>query len=380
MDRLCSGREDRLVIPWASPLAQYQAHQSAIQVAISRVLESGNYILGGEVDAFERAFADYCGAAHAVGVGSGTDALILALKALDIGPGDEVIAVSHTALATAAAIVAVGATPVLVDIDPQFYTIDPARIEAAVGFRSKAIIAVHLYGQAADMDAIGVIAKRRGLRVVEDCAQAAGGRYHGRAVGSIGDIACFSFYPTKNLGAIGDGGMVVTADVALASRVRRLRQYGWDDARRTSETGLNSRLDPIQAAILGAKLPYLDGDNARRAAIATRYDQGLGNLPLSVPPKRPDTNHAYHLYVIACDDRDGLMAHLTGNKIGSAVHYPVPIHLEGGYAPRVVVEKGGLPVTMKFVDRILSLPIYPELGDADVDRVIAAIRSFYKAS
>ena len=344
-----------------------------------RVLESGTYILGNEVVSFERAFADYCGVAHAVGVGSGTDALMLALKALGIGPGDEVITVSHTAVATVAAILATGAAPVLVDIDATYYTIDPARIEEAVTPRSKAIIAVHLYGQAADMDAIVAIGKRRGLRIVEDCAQAAGGRYHDLRVGSIGDVACFSFYPTKNLGAIGDGGMVVAADAELASRVRRLRQYGWDEARQTREIGLNSRLDPLQAAILGVKLPHLDADNIRRAAIANRYQQALGDLPLTLPTARQQATHVYHLYVVGCDDRDGLMAHLATHKIGSAMHYPVPVHCQNGYAQHVIVPKNGLPVTAELADRILSLPIYPELSDFEVDRVIESVRGFHKS-
>ena len=380
MDRLCPGCENRIVIPWASPLAQYRAHEKEIQAAIMRVLESGAYILGDEVESFERALANFCGVPHAIGVGSGTDALIVALRALAIGPGHEVITVSHTAVATVAAILATGATPVLVDVDPTYYTIDPARIEDAITPRSKAIVAVHLYGQAADMDAIAALGKRRGLRVVEDCAQAAGGRYRDRRIGSLSDIACFSFYPTKNLGGIGDGGMVVAADAELAARVRRLRQYGWDEARQTREIGLNSRLDPLQAAILRAKLPYLDTDNARRAAIAKRYDQGFAGLPLNAPAVRPKTIHTFHLYVIACDDRAGLMAHLADQRIGSAVHYPVPVHRQNGYVEWAVVPTSGLPVTSKLVDRILSLPIYPEFSDDDVDRVIACIRSYFGAS
>lgn len=344
---------------------------------MARVLESGSYILGDEVDAFERAFADYCGTVHAIGVGSGTDALILALKALDIGAGDEVITVSHTALATVAAILATGATPVLVDVEEDYYTIDPAKIESAITPRSKAIVVVHLYGQAADVAAIVRIGQRRGLRIIEDCAQAAGGRYGNRRVGSLGDVGCFSFYPTKNLGAIGDGGMVITADAALASRLRRLRQYGWDERRQTQEIGLNSRLDTLQAAILGAKLPSLEAENSRRAAIAARYDRGLGDLPLTVPPMRQMTDHAYHLYVVACEKRDDLMAHLAAQKIGSAVHYPLAVHRQRDYADRVVVSEDGLPVTMRLVDRILSLPVYPELGDDDVDRIIDSVRSYF---
>jgi dTDP-4-amino-4,6-dideoxygalactose transaminase len=285
--------------------------------------------------------------------------------------------VSHTAVATAAAVLAVGATPVLVDIDPH-YTLDPARIDFAVTRRTKAILAVHLYGQAADMDAIGAMAWRHGLRMIEDCAQAAGGSYRGKRVGSLGDIACFSFYPTKNLGAIGDGGAVVTGDAGLAARVRRLRQYGWDESRKTREIGLNSRLDPLQAAILKVKLPGLDTDNARRGAIARRYGNGFAGLPMTLPAAREGTSHVYHLYVVACDDRDGLMAHLHGDEIGSTVHYADPVHRQPGYAERVRVPDAGLPATEKAAARILTLPLYPELSDAQVDRVIASIRGFYR--
>jgi dTDP-4-amino-4,6-dideoxygalactose transaminase len=361
----------------ASPLAQYRAHEAAMRAAIARVLDSGSYILGEEVEAFERAFATYCGVAQAVGVGSGTDALILALKALDIGLGDEVITVSHTAVATVAAIIACGATPVLVDVDPLYFTIDPASIEAAITPRSKAIIAVHLYGQAAAIKEVTAIARPRGLFVLEDCAQAAGARYEGRHVGGIGDIGCFSFYPTKNLGAIGDGGMVVTSDDALGARVRRLRQYGWDDARVTHEVGVNSRLDPVQAAILAAKLPHLDADNARRAAVARRYAEGLAGLPITLPAVRPHATHAFHLYVVACELRDALMAHLTKCGIGCGIHYPAPVHRQKGYAERVVLPPRGLPITEQLVARIVSLPMYPELLDAGVDATIAAVLGFY---
>lgn len=378
MDRLRSGSEDRFVIPWANPLAQYHSHESEILAAMARVLESNSYILGQEVESFESAFADFCGMAHGVGVGSGTDALILALRALGIGAGDEVITVSHTAVATVAAILACGATPVLVDVDAAYYTIDPACIEAAITSRSKAIVAVHLYGQPADMDAITAIGRRRKLRIVEDCAQATGGRHRGRRVGGLGDIACFSFYPTKNLGAIGDGGMVVTADEALASRVRRLRQYGWDESRNTLEIGVNSRLDSLQAAILHTKLPHLDADNVRRAAIASRYDRALAGLPLTLPATSSKDTHVYHLYVVRCEQRDHLQAHLAVHGIGTAVHYPVPVHRQRGYAERIIMSADGLPVTEKYAAQILSLPIYPGLSDEDVDSVAESIRWYYR--
>jgi dTDP-4-amino-4,6-dideoxygalactose transaminase len=364
-------------IPWASPLAQYRAHQAPIQTAIARVLDSGTYILGAEVEAFETAFAAFCDGVRAVGVASGTDALILALKALGIGPGDEVITVSHTAVATAAAILAIGATPVLIDVDDVCLTLDPAGLETAVTPRSKAVIAVHLYGQAADLDPIVAFARRHRLAVIEDCAQASGGRYRGRRLGSIGDIGCFSFYPTKNLGAIGDGGIVLTREPKMAERVRRLRQYGWDDARQTREPGLNSRLDPLQAAILRAKLPHLDADNARRAAIAQRYERGLRGLPITTPKQRAGTQHVYHLYVVAYTQRDALMAHLNEHQVGCAIHYPAPVHRQRGYAERVILPASGLPMTDRICQQILSLPLYPELSDADVDRVIETMRNFF---
>ncbi len=368
------------IIPLASPVAQYRAHKKAIADAIGRVLEGGGYVLGEDVEAFERAFAEYCGAAHAVGVGSGTDALELALRALGIGPGDEVITVSHTAVATAAAVLACGATPVLIDIDRVSYTIDPRLIESAITAKTRAILPVHLYGHAADMDAVLAIARSRNLRVIEDCAQCTGGLHGARRLGSLGDAACFSFYPTKNLGAIGDGGMVVTGNADTAGRVRRLRQYGWDEARKTREVGRNSRLDPLQAGILAAKLPHLDADNARRAAIAARYESGLAGLKLVLPAARAGTTHVYHLYVVQCDDRPSLMTHLRSDRIGAAVHYAAPVHVQVGYAERCVLPKHGLPVTEEIVDKIASLPLYPELTDDEVDLVIASIRRYFGAA
>ena len=367
---------DACMIPWASPAAQYRAREADIKAAVARVLDSGVFVLGEEVESFERAFAAYCGVAHGIGVASGTDALELALRALGIGPGDEVITVSHTAVATAAAVLACGATPVLVDVEASYYTIDPSKIEAAITPRTKAIVPVHLYGQAADMDAVLALARAHELRVIEDCAQSTGGRHGTHRLGSIGDVACFSFYPTKNLGAIGDGGMVITPDADLAARVRRLRQYGWDDARKTHELGRNSRLDPLQAAILAAKLPHLDADNARRAAIAARYDRGLAGTSFVLPTARAGATHVYHLYVLRCDDRSRLTAHLRADQIGSAVHYAEPVHVQKGYAERSVLPKDGLPVTSAIVDKILSLPMYPELTDQEADRVIASLRRY----
>lgn len=365
------------MIPLVSPLAQYRSHASAIDAALRRVADSGYYILGPEVSGFEQAFADYCGAAHAIGVGSGTDALTLALAACGIGAGEEVITVAHTALATVAAIVDAGATPVLVDVDPVHRTMDPAKCEAAITPRTKAVIPVHLYGQPADMDGIMDVARRHHLKVIEDCAQAAGARYRGTRVGSVGNAGCFSFYPTKNLGALGDGGMVVTSDAAVAGLIRKRRQYGWDEQRRARETGFNSRLDPIQAAILSAKLPSLDADNVRRRAIAARYGKGLAGLPLTTPNNRTGTEPVFHLYVIECGSPRVLMKHLDERGIGSAVHYPIPAYRHDGYAPHVIISQDGLPVTERLASQVLSLPMYPELADGDIDRVIAAVRAFH---
>lgn len=366
------------MIPCASPLAQYRAHDVDIRAAVTRVLEQGGYVLGREVENFERAFADYCGIAHAVGVGNGTDALTLTLRAMDIGAGDEVITVSHTALATVAGILAAGAKPVLVDIDPVYYTIDPVKVEAAITRKTRAVIAVHLYGHAADIPALQRICRRNKLKLVEDCAQSTGGLLGDRRLGSIGDAGTFSFYPTKNLGAIGDGGMVVTGNAALADRLRRLRQYGWNDKRETREVGFNSRLDPLQAAILGVKLPHLDADNCRRGAIAEQYSRALADLPLALPKVRPESQHVYHLYAMAGGGRDKLIAHLAAQGVQAGIHYPVPAHRHKGYANEVRLPRAGLPVTMRLVKNTLSLPMYPELGDGDVARVIAAVRSHYE--
>jgi dTDP-4-amino-4,6-dideoxygalactose transaminase len=322
------------------------------------------------VGAFEQSFAAYCGTDYAAGVNSGTDALILTLRALDIGAGDEVITVSHTALATIAAIIASGATPVLVDIDPVYYTMDPECFQKAITSKTKAVIPVHLYGQPADMDTIMEIAKARNLLVVEDCAQATGALYKGRRVGSIGDAGCFSFYPTKNLGAIGDGGMVVTKNEKLFQRIRQLRQYGWDINRHTEEPGLNSRLCEMQAAILNVKLKYLDDDNARRREIALMYNKGLSGLSIKLPKERLDTTHAYHLYVIVSEKRGFLKDRLAENGVLAGVHYPVPGHLHGGYDRQCKSPSAGLLVTEGISGKVLSLPMYPEMTSMQVAQVI----------
>jgi len=366
------------MIPCANPLAQFQSRRDEIVDAVTRVLDGGHYVLGPEVDRLERDFAAYCGVPHAVGVNSGTDALILALRALDVVPGDEVITVSHTALATVAAIIATGATPVLVDIDPVYYTMDPESMRRAVTVRTKVVIPVHLYGQCADMDSILEIAKEHRLAVIEDCAQATGAVYKGNRVGSMGDAACFSFYPTKNLGAIGDGGMVVTGNAALALRVRQLRQYGWNDKRRTEEPGLNSRLDEVQAAILNVKLKYLDADNSRRRELAALYDKALSAQNVKLPKVRPETSHVYHLYVIEVNQRDLLLASLVEAGIAAGVHYPVPAHSHAGYDVCCHLPAAGLPITENLAGAILSLPIYPELSPGEADEVAEKLSSILK--
>jgi dTDP-4-amino-4,6-dideoxygalactose transaminase len=378
VDQLCTHGAGFTLIPISSPLAAFQAQQDDIRARVLAVFDSGAYVLGPEVAGFEQSFSEYCQAAYGIGVKNGTDALILALKALGIGPGDEVVTVSHTALATVSAVLAAGATPVLVDIDPIHYTLDPTALADVITTRTKAIVPVHLYGQAADMDPILEVAARYRIPVIEDCAQATGATYKGRRVGSIGEVSCFSFYPTKNLGAIGDGGMVVTNNRQIADRVRRIRQYGWDESRSTDQLGINSRLDEIQAAILAVKLPLLDRNNDRRTAIARRYSDSFAGLPITVPVERPESAHVYHLYVVSCDDRDGLRQHLMKHQILAGVHYPVAAHRHGGYTSRVSISPKGLASTDRLVNRIISLPIYPELTDMEVERVIVAVSSYFE--
>jgi dTDP-4-amino-4,6-dideoxygalactose transaminase len=372
-------------IPQSSPGRDYQRHQADIDAALRRALTSGWYILGPEVRAFEAEFSAYLGLGEGVGVGNGTDAVELSLRALGVGPGDAVYTVSHTAVATVVGVERTGATPVLVDVDEAIYTMDPASLAQAIaadprpgGCRPAAVVVVHLYGHPADMAAIMDIARSAGLRVVEDCAQAHGARRDGRVASTWGDIASFSFYPTKNLGALGDGGLVATDDAALAARVRELRQYGWRDRYISATPGMNSRLDEVQAAVLRAKLPHLDKDNARRRTIAARYDAALGKSIVQTPAVGPGVEHAFHQYVIRTSDRGALMASLHDSGISTAIHYPVPVHLQPAYAgrlPQVVA----LPVTERIASEIVSLPIFPSLSDAEVDRVVDAILAWARA-
>lgn len=360
------------MIPCSDPLAAYRECQADIDAAIHRVLDSGWYILGDEVRAFEAEFAEYVGVRHGVGVGSGTEALHLALVACGVGPGDEVITVSHTAVATVAAIGLAGATPIFVDIDPSTLTMDPSGIEGVITPRTKAIVVVHLYGNPVSMNEIKDSAAAHKLYVIEDCAQAHGARYRSNMVGSLADIACFSFYPTKNLGAMGDAGAVVTDNDDLAEQVRLCREYGWADRFVSSTAGWNSRLDELHAAVLRVKLRHLDAAIGRRRKWAAIYSTALLDARIGLPVTTPEATHAYHLYVIRSQARDDLMRFLQTREIGVALHYPQPVHRQPAYETGAPL----LPETDKVCSEILSLPMYPQLSEQDINTVVQAIYDF----
>jgi len=369
-----------ITVPQANPGAGYRAHQAEIDEAVSRALGSGWYILGQEVRRFEAEFAAWLGQGTVVGCGNGTDAIALALRGLGIGPGCTVVTVSHTAVATVAAVEMLGATPLLVDIDRATYTMDPTELAAVLDRPPpslppiRAVLPVHLYGQAADLDEIVRLCRQSGAALVEDCAQAHGARLHGQRVGTFGDAATFSFYPTKNLGALGDGGAVALRDASRAADVGALRQYGWHKHYISDAVGVNSRLDELQAAILRVKLRHLDAANARRQAIAAQYDSALAGTTLTPPARRPDAEHVFHLYVVRGPDRDRLQARLRDAGIGSGIHYPMPVHLQPAYAGRVATGPSGLRQTEAASREVLSLPLYPELTDEQVGLVCAALR------
>ena len=344
-----------------------------LRAAVERVLERGWFILGPEVEAFEAEFAAYHGIAHAVAVANGTDAIELALRAAGIGAGDEVITVAHTAVATVAAVERAGAKPVLVDIDPQTYTINPQAAAAAITPRTKALLPVHLYGHPASLTALAALAEAQHLLLIEDCAQAHGARYHGQRVGTFGHLAAFSFYPTKNLGAAGDAGAILTRDAALAARLRRLRNNGQSSRYVHEERGVNSRMDELQAAVLRVKLPRLDEFNAARRRIAALYDANLQGVVQ--PLAQSEIEHVYHLYVVRHPQRDALIDHLKAAGIGTLIHYPIPVHLQRAYAD-LGYPRGSLPVTEQAAAEILSLPLYVGLSDDDVRLVAAAVSRF----
>lgn len=358
------------------PRAQYFSHRKAINRAIRDVLNKGRYVLGSECESFEKEFSAYLGARYGVGVANGTDAIHLALRAMGIGPGDEVLTASHTAVATAAAIGMSGATPVFVDIDPATFCMDPAKIKKHITRRTRAILPVHLYGQPADLGPILSLAKKFKLRVIEDCSQAHGAVYRGKRAGSFGDSGCFSFYPTKNLGAIGDGGMIVTSSKKIYEKCLLLRQYGWGKNRVSEIPGWNSRLDEIQAAILRVKLKTLDADNQKRAAIAQIYGRRLTGIPVQTPLKISGGRRVYHQYVIRAQKRNELQNYLKKKNIQALIHYPVPVHRQKAY--RYLNAAEPLRETEKACGEILSLPVYPELPPKDARRTAEAVISFYK--
>ena len=371
-----------VLIPQSNPLANYLAYRNEIDAAIQRTVASGRYILGNEVAAFEREFAEYLRVSCAVGVDSGTAALYLALRACEIGPGDAVITVSHTAVATVAAIELCGATPLFVDIEPATFTIAIEGLKEALTRhegRVKAIIPVHLFGHPARMAEILKVAADQGIRVIEDCAQAHGAEWDGRKVGTFGDIAAFSFYPTKNLGALGDGGAVATNDEKLGRRVRALREYGWEQRFISQIPGTNSRLDELQAAVLRVKLRYLDEDNQRRTRIAELYSQALATRAVVTPQTSPGAKHVFHQYVIRTKARDSLQAFLGERGVATAIHYPMPVHQQPAYAGRIQA-CGSLHETEVAAREILSLPMFPELQEHQLKTVVDHIGAWQSRS
>lgn len=346
--------------------------------AIAGVLDRGDYILGSEVEEFEQEFASFCDVEHGIGVDSGTSGLELALLAYDIGPGDEVITVANTFVATALGISHAGATPVLVDMDEATYSMDVDLVESAITPATKAIIPVHLYGQPVDMDPLLDLAKRHGLVVIEDASQAHGARYNGRRIGSLADVAVFSLYPAKNLGGVGDAGVVVTSDAAVAARLRMLRNYGSESKYVHKFRGFNRRLDTLQAAVLRVKLRHIEKWNQQRRDHAASYTEALAQFSdvLTTPGTRPDSEPVYHLYVVRVDERDRFQAHLADLGITTLVHYPIPIHLQEAYED-LGLDKGAFPVTERCADQIVSLPMYPELDKALIDEVVEGVGSFF---
>jgi dTDP-4-amino-4,6-dideoxygalactose transaminase len=362
------------MIPFVDLKTQYKSLKALMDPAIASVMERGAFVMGSEHNEFEFQFASYIGAKYCLGVSSGTDALILALRACGIGPGDEVITVPNTFIATTEAISAVGATIRWVDVDERTYTMDPTQVEAAITPRTKALLPVHLYGQPADMDPIMSIAHAHGLKVIEDCAQAHGAKYNGRKVGTFGDIACFSFYPGKNLGAYGDGGAIVTDSQDLADSVRLLRNHGSREKYVHAIEGYCCRLDNLQAAVLKVKLPFLDGWNGRRRAAAEMYDQLLKDIPGVVTPfVLPGSEPVYHLYVVQVSQRDQVRAAMQAEGIETGIHYPIPLHEQPAYQ-RLGYRPQDYPVSMALGPKILSLPMFPEISPSQIRNVVEVLQ------
>ena len=371
------------MIPLVDLKAQYTAICADVDAAMQRVLDDANFIMGAQVRAFESHFAEWCGAAECIGISSGTAALELALRACNVGAGDEVITVAHTFIATAEAISAVGATPIFVDIDPRTGLMDPALFARAITARTRAVMPVHLYGQPCDMDAILATARAHNLAVIEDAAQAHGARWQGARVGTLGDVACFSFYPGKNLGAYGDAGAAVTNNTEIARRIRLLRNHGRTQKYVHEVVGFGERLDTLQAAVLDAKLPHLDTWTRARQRLAARYVDAFatsgasnGSHPaLTLPAIDARAEAVWHLFVVQVEQRDGLVDFLHRRGIEAGVHYPLPLHMQPAYA-HLGIGKGALPATERFASRCVSLPLYPELSDAQQDEVIVQVLAF----
>lgn len=363
------------MIPFVALDREYDEIRDEITDAVESVLESQWFVLGDEVNQFERHFAEYIGCQHAVGVNSGSDALQIALESLGVGSGDEVILPSHTFVATANAVMKTGANPVFVDIDPDTYCIDPDEVRSAVTEKTAAVIPVHLYGQPADIESIQSICEQNDIAIVEDACQAHGSTYDGQTVGSFGDIGCFSFYPTKNLGAYGDGGAIVTDNDELATRIAEIRNVGQSSKYRHEHVGFNSRLDELQAAVLNVKLERLDDWNRRRSEAAAIYDELLDGV-VTTPTTRNNAEHVYHLYVIRTENRDSLREYLDERDIGTLIHYPTPIHEQPAYQEYSDVS---LPVTERIAEQIVSLPMHPWIEPDEIERVVRHIEAFESA-
>ncbi len=370
---------DASPIPLVDLKTQYESLKDEIVPQVENVFATTQFILGTPVQTFEKDFAAYCGAPFCVGVASGTDALHLALRALGIGPGDEVLTAANTFIATALAIAYAGATPVLADVDPHTFNLDLEALEARITPRTKAILPVHLYGRVLDMERLMAIAGKHGLKVVEDACQAHGAKLNGKRAGTFGTMGCFSFYPGKNLGAYGDGGALVTSDEAVHDTLLRLRNYGSTQKYVHDVLGFNSRLDSVQAAVLNVKLPHLDGWNRARLEKARAYNRELAAVGDLILPDIPeDDSHVFHLYVIRTEKRDALLAHLNANGIGAGIHYPHPVYAHGAFS-HLSVRPEAFPVTERICKEICSLPLFPEMQDAQLKRVTQTIRDFYDA-
>ncbi len=373
-----AGSTVQVKVPFLDLKAQYRSIKGEIDAAIQHILDNTQFVLGDEVAGFEREFAAYSGAAQGIAVNSGTSALHLAMLAAGIGPGDEVITVPNTFVATVAAVKYAGARPVLVDIDPVRYTMDPARVEAAITPRTKALLPVHLYGQPADLDPLVEIARRRGLVLVEDAAQAHGARYKDRPIGSFGDLACFSFYPGKNLGAYGEGGMVVTSNAEYAKKIRMLRDWGQEKKYHHVLAGYNYRMEGMQGAILRVKLRQLEAWTEARRAHARRYRELLADCGVGIPAEAPGARHVYHVYAVRTREREAVMKALGEQGIQTGIHYPIPVHLQPAYADPAY-GRGSFPLAEKAADEVMSLPMFAELTDDQLQLVARALRAIAHA-